>query len=110
MERSKMQFLLALLMGSLIGDDPSKPGVPLRLATFNIHHAEGIDGTLDLKRVAQVVREADVIAFQEVDVRFAARSQFVDQAVELAKTLEKQVAFGGNLIHEQGAYGVAARE
>lgn len=85
------------------GDDPP----PIRLATFNIHHAEGADGRLDLDRVADVVRGADVVAFQEVDVRFRERSKFEDQAAALGTRLGHHVAFGGNLIEGQGAYGVA---
>ena len=83
------------------------PPATLRLATFNIHHAEGEDGKLDLDRVADVVRDADIIAFQEVDVRFRARSQFVDQAEALGKRLGGHAAFGGNLIEGEGKYGVA---
>lgn len=80
---------------------------PVRLATFNIHHGEGADGRLDLDRVAEVVREAEVVAFQEVDVRFRARSQFADQAEELARRLGGRSAFGGNLVEGEGRYGVA---
>ena len=83
------------------------PPATVRLATFNIHHAEGEDGKLDLDRVADVVRGADIIAFQEVDVRFRARSQFVDQAEALGKRLGGHFAFGGNLIDGDGQYGVA---
>ena len=95
---------LLILGGVVRAEDPPKP---LRLATFNIHHAEGKDGKLDLDRVVDVVREADIIAFQEVDVRFRARSQFVDQAAELGNRLGGHVAFGGNLIDGDGQYGVA---
>lgn len=102
-----MNLLFALLLPLVLGAESPKSGEPLRLATFNIHHAEGSDGVLDLERVAQVVREADVVAFQEVDVRFHGRSKFVDQAEELGKALGGQVAFGGNLIVEKGQYGVA---
>ncbi|WP_165071320.1 endonuclease/exonuclease/phosphatase family protein [Paludisphaera rhizosphaerae] len=81
---------------------------PLRLATFNIHHAEGTDGKLDLKRVADLVRGADIVAFQEVDVRFRDRSGKVDQAAALGDLLRANVAFGGNLIDADGGqYGVA---
>jgi len=102
-----MNPLFALLLPLALCAESPKAGEPLRLATFNIHHAEGTDGVLDLDRIAQVVRAADVVAFQEVDVRFRARSKFVDQAEGLAKALHGEVAFGGNLIEDQGQYGVA---
>lgn len=101
--------LLALLLALPIagGEGSHAEGEPLKLATFNIHHAEGDDGVLDLDRVAKVVREADVVAFQEVDVRFRERSKLVDQAAALAKALGGDYAFGGNLIEGTGQYGVA---
>lgn len=80
---------------------------PLRLATFNIHHAEGADGVLDLGRVAEVVKGADLVGLQEVDVRFGARSRFEDQAAALGKRLGMESAFGGNLKAGEGWYGVA---
>src|SRR3954454_864243 len=97
----------ALTLPTGVGAEPPKAGEALRLATFNIHHAEGPDSNLDLDRVARAVRDADVVGFQEVDVRFRARSRFVDQADHLAKALGGEVAFGGNLIEGEGQYGVA---
>ena len=88
------------------GEDPPGPAT-VRLATFNIHHAEGADGKLDLDRVAEAVRAADIVAVQEVDVRFRARSEFVDQAEALGRRLGGQVVFTGNLTEGDGQYGVA---
>ncbi|WP_406696771.1 endonuclease/exonuclease/phosphatase family protein [Singulisphaera sp. Ch08] len=102
-----MNLLFAMLLPLLIDPEPASSTELLRLATFNIHHAEGTDGNLDVGRVVKVVHDSDVIAFQEVDVRFGERSQFADQAEELAKALGGEVAFGGNLIRDKGAYGVA---
>jgi endonuclease/exonuclease/phosphatase family metal-dependent hydrolase len=80
---------------------------PICLATFNIHHAEGADGVIDVGRVADVVKGADVVALQEVDVRFGPRSRLEDQAAALGARLGLHVAFGGNLKSGTGAYGVA---
>jgi endonuclease/exonuclease/phosphatase family metal-dependent hydrolase len=80
---------------------------PIRLATFNIHHAEGADGVLDVGRVADVVKGSDLIAIQEVDVRFGPRSRLADQATALGERLGMRVAFGGNLKSGTGEYGVA---
>jgi endonuclease/exonuclease/phosphatase family metal-dependent hydrolase len=75
------------------------PDRPLRVMTFNIHHGAGTDGRLDLSRIAQVVREAevDVVGLQEVDRHFGARSDFVDQAAWLAKELNMHAVYGANL-------------
>jgi endonuclease/exonuclease/phosphatase family metal-dependent hydrolase len=78
---------------------PQAPNRPLRVMTFNIHHGAGTDGRLDLQRIAQVVREADVdvVGLQEVDRHFSARSDFVDQASWLARQLNMHVVYGANL-------------
>ncbi|MBM3964060.1 MAG: hypothetical protein FJ308_03195 [Planctomycetes bacterium] len=47
---------------------PSVQGA-LRVLTYNIHHAIGVDGALDIPRIGEVIRsaDADVVALQEVD-------------------------------------------
>jgi endonuclease/exonuclease/phosphatase family metal-dependent hydrolase len=74
-------------------------GRPLRAASFNIHHGVGIDGLLDLERIAAVIEDTnpDVIGLQEVDRHFGERSDFVDQARWLADRLGLHVVFGANL-------------
>jgi endonuclease/exonuclease/phosphatase family metal-dependent hydrolase len=105
--RRVVVLALALALPTWAGAEPPEAGAPLRLATFNIHHAEGPDAVLDLDRVARAVRDADVVGFQEVDVRFRARSRFVDQADRLAGALGGEAAFAGNLVEGEGQYGVA---
>ncbi|MDB4477222.1 hypothetical protein N9018_03350, partial [Rhodopirellula sp.] len=58
----------------------------LRVLSYNIHHAAGTDGKLDLQRIANVIQsvDPDVISLQEVD-RLARRSGSVDQPSELAR-------------------------
>jgi len=70
-------------------------GVPLRVLTFNIHAGIGADGHLDLARTADAIRDtrADVIGLQEVDVHWDARSDFRNQARDLARALHMRVFF-----------------
>jgi endonuclease/exonuclease/phosphatase family metal-dependent hydrolase len=74
-------------------------GRPLRAASFNIHHGVGVDGLLNLDRIATVIADThpDVIGLQEVDRHFGERSDFVDQALWLADRLDLHVVFGANL-------------
>jgi endonuclease/exonuclease/phosphatase family metal-dependent hydrolase len=69
------------------------------VTSFNIHHGQGSDGVLDLARIARVIRAsgADVAGLQEVDRNFAQRSNWTDQAVELAQLLDCHVAYGANI-------------
>ncbi|MGH3663953.1 MAG: endonuclease/exonuclease/phosphatase family protein [Micromonosporaceae bacterium] len=78
---------------------PAAPDRALRVMSFNIHHGAGVDGALDLERVARVIQDhrVQVAGLQEVDRHFGARSDFVDQARWLAERLETHVVYGANL-------------
>lgn len=88
-------------------NEPSS-SVPLRIVTYNIRHARGMDGAVDLARTADVLRSLtpDVVALQEVDDR-AARSGGVDQAAELGQRLGMHAAFGSFMDFQGGRYGMA---
>jgi endonuclease/exonuclease/phosphatase family metal-dependent hydrolase len=94
--------------------DQQGDGVPVTVGTFNIHHGVGAHGRLNLEHTAETVDDAglDVVALQEVDRRWSARSRFVDQAGFLAERLGMHMAFGPCLVrggHEDGPreYGTA---
>ncbi|MFD0697572.1 endonuclease/exonuclease/phosphatase family protein [Paenibacillus sp. GCM10027628] len=78
------------------------------IMTFNIHHGEGLDGKVNLYRIAEFLKKqhADVIALQEVD-RYRLRSGYVDQALELAQLLGMHVCFSASLSYSVGQYGNA---
>lgn len=64
--------------------------VPLRVMSYNIRSGNGnLDGTADAIRASA----PDVVALQEVDVHWAARSGFADQASALGERLGMQVRF-----------------
>lgn len=81
---------------------------PLRILTFNIHHGEGMDGRLDLERIAAVIREsrADIVGLQEVD-RGVERTARRDIVKELADLTGLHYAFGKNIDLQGGDYGNA---
>jgi endonuclease/exonuclease/phosphatase family metal-dependent hydrolase len=58
----------------------------MRLATYNIQYSRGKDEHFDIARVVAAVKDADVIALQEVE-RFWPRSGMVDQPAEIAALL-----------------------
>ncbi|NNJ26078.1 endonuclease/exonuclease/phosphatase family protein [Alienimonas chondri] len=80
----------------------------LRVATYNIKHGAGNDGTVDLARTAAVPAKLrpDVVGLQEVD-EHALRSGSVDQARDLAKRLKMHAAFGPFMDFQGGRYGLA---
>ncbi|QBI18703.1 metal-dependent hydrolase [Egibacter rhizosphaerae] len=67
----------------------------LRAMTYNIQHARGVDDEVSVSRIADVIDEADpdVVGLQEVDVHWGERSDFRDQAGELADRLDMHVVF-----------------
>ncbi|WP_433430545.1 endonuclease/exonuclease/phosphatase family protein [Nonomuraea sp. CA-141351] len=76
--------------------DANGRDVRLRVATYNIHAGAGQDGRFDVARQVEAMRalNADVIALQEVDVHWGARSEWRDLASELATALGMRVFFG----------------
>ncbi len=112
--RSGLPFILisGVLAGcsSLTGShvSSSDASAPIRVATYNIKHGRGMDGTLDLERTATTLESlgADIIALQEVDDQ-ARRSGGVDQALWLAKRLDMHAAFGAFMDFQGGRYGLA---
>lgn len=89
--------LTALLM---IVPTTASAGVrSIRVMTYNIHHAQGVDGVLDLERIARVIEtsDADVIGLQEVDRHWSERSNWVDQSAWLADRLDMHATYAANL-------------
>jgi D-alanyl-D-alanine carboxypeptidase/D-alanyl-D-alanine-endopeptidase (penicillin-binding protein 4) len=81
---------------------------PLRILSYNIHHGEGVDGRLELLRLAKVITDsgADLVALQEVDQN-AARSGGVDQTAEFGKLTGLRAYYGKAMDFQGGAYGQA---
>ena len=80
----------------------------LRILSYNIHHAEGVDGKLDVPRIAQVILsvEPDLVALQEVD-KNTTRTGKVNQDIELANLTKMNSVFGSNITFQGGQYGNA---
>lgn len=87
-------------------------GRPLRVVSFNIHHGVGMDGRLNLERVATLIEDtdADVVGLQEVDRHLGKRSDSVDQATWLADRLGLQVVFGANIDADPRTPGAPRRQ
>lgn len=88
--------------------DASKESSTLRVMTYNIHHGEGLDGRIDLERIAALIKQekADIVSLQEVD-RGVLRTQRRDLPAELSKLTGMNVYFDGNLKYQGGDYGNA---
>jgi endonuclease/exonuclease/phosphatase family metal-dependent hydrolase len=83
--------------------------VHLKIVTYNIHRAIGIDRQFRLDRIVQILQHhaPDVALLQEVDDG-APRSGHLNLALELAEALEfPHLAVGHNVHLRQGRYGNA---
>ena len=81
----------------------------LRLLTYNIHRAIGVDREFVPERIVEILRhhDADVVLLQEVD-RGAPRSDHLDLASLLARQLQYRYrAAGMNVTLKKGRYGNA---
>jgi len=76
--------------------------------TFNIHHGEGLDGKVDLSRIAALIQRerADLVALQEVD-RGVQRTDRRDLPAELAALTGLTCVFSNNFHYQGGEYGNA---
>src|SRR6267143_4106500 len=86
----------------------SNTGKTFRVMTYNIHHGEGLDGKVDLLRIADLIKHesADIVALQEVDkgVERTPRRDFPD---ELAALTGMTCVFSNNYSYQGGEYGNA---
>jgi endonuclease/exonuclease/phosphatase family metal-dependent hydrolase len=79
-----------------------------RVMTYNIHHAEGLDKKVDLKRIADLIKKekADIVALQEVD-RNTERTGKRDFPAEFAQLTGMSCVFSNNWPVQGGEYGTA---
>ncbi|MGE5351055.1 MAG: endonuclease/exonuclease/phosphatase family protein [Acidobacteriota bacterium] len=78
----------------------------LRVMTYNIHHGQGIDGKIDIKRIGGLILDnrAGLVALQEVD-RGVERSGKIDIMQMLKGQTGMFMAFGKNIDFQGGDYG-----
>lgn len=80
----------------------------IKVLSYNIRHGLGMDGKIDISRMAAALSawDADIICLQEVDVN-RPRSSSVHQPDYLADQLNMHAVFGPAINYDRGAYGNA---
>ena len=88
--------IAALLIAVLLIIAGCETNTDITVMTYNIHHAQGTDGKLDLDRIADIIdqADADIVTLNEVDNNFGPRSNYNDQAKILAESLNMHYVFG----------------
>ena len=102
--RTTVFLFLAILALTTSASEPFR----IRVLSYNIHHGAGVDGKLDLERIARVIKSVnpDIVALQECDQK-TQRTGGVDQPAELARLTEMHGVFGENIRFGGGQYGNA---
>lgn len=105
---TKHLLALALVLSSPVSRTTAAEPFRVRVLCYNIHHGEGVDGKLDLERIAGVIQSVkpDVVALQEVEYK-TMRTKGVDQPAELARLTRMKAVFEKNIDFEGGQYGNA---
>jgi endonuclease/exonuclease/phosphatase family metal-dependent hydrolase len=90
-----MRTLMLLALAAIAACFPMRRGASghrITVATYNIQYGGG--GT-NLPAITSVIRamNPDIVALQEVDVRWSSRSEFADQAAVIARELGMEVRF-----------------
>lgn len=106
-DRRTLLAAIVVIPAFLSSVEASEP-LRVRVLTYNIHHGEGMDGKIDLTRIASVIKRwtPDVVALQEVD-KSTSRSHSVDQATELGRLTGMHAVFGKAMDYAGGQYGEA---
>lgn len=111
--RQWLQGLTLLLVAAIFGTGCQSASSPseaktFRVMTYNLHHGEGLDGKVDLLRIAQLIKAegADIVALQEVD-KGVERTQRRDLPAELAALTGMTCVFSNNYHYQGGEYGNA---
>ena len=79
----------------------------VRLMTYNVRNANGLDGVRSFQRIANVINNAspDVVAIQEVD-SVTGRSKQTDVLKEIAERTQMKCYFAPAIDYDGGKYGI----
>lgn len=101
-------LLVAVLAIGCASSRRAAAGDTIRVMSWNIHHAEGMDQKVDVHRLAKLIlsEKADIVALQEVD-RGVERSKKIDIITTLADLTGMTYAFGKTIDLQRGEYGNA---
>jgi len=99
--RTLFLFLLSFISLSF------SPKEPIRILSYNIRNAKGMDNITDYQRITKIITQskASIIALQELD-SVTQRSKGVDVLKELSTTTGMYASYGAAIAFQGGKYGV----
>ncbi len=98
--------VVVLLLTQTVGSQGIFP-FRQRIMSYNVHHCQGVDERLDVKRIADIINEQhpDAVAIQELD-SMARRTDYMYELGELAKYTGYHPSFAAAMPYEGGKYGI----
>lgn len=109
--KSTYNFLLLISLSLSIscgntGNAQEKETKTVKIASYNVRNAKGIDNVTDFDRVAKVITEMDAhaVAIQELDSA-TERSKNLVVLDELAQRTNMHASFNGSIEYRGGKYG-----
>ena len=103
-------LMLMMTAGSGVAAPAStNPATPrVVVLSYNIRHGQGMDGKIDLARIAAIIKSVspDIVSLQEVD-KNTKRSHGIDQAKELGRLTGMEAVYCASLPLQGGEYGNA---
>lgn len=114
LNKTNRLFISALMLMMAVGSgvaapvstNPATPRVVV--LSYNIRHGQGMDGKIDLARIAAIIKSVspDIVSLQEVD-KNTKRSLGIDQAKELGRLTGMESVYCASLPLQGGEYGNA---
>lgn len=100
-------LVLSMSLFPMRAQGTAKSAYEVRVMSYNIHHGEGLDGKLDLPRIADVIagQQPDVVAIEELD-SCATRTKGRDQLDDLARATLMRGTYAKAITFQGGGYGV----
>lgn len=99
-------LILFLFSGYTLKANSQKDNT-LRMMSYNIHNAIGLDGVTDCQRIADVINKVapDVVAIQELD-SVTGRSNHTDILQKIAEQTRMHRTFATAIDYDGGKYGI----
>lgn len=107
MKRKLFLLLAALFAVTFAASLQAKKVRTVRLTSYNIQHGAGIDGKIDHKRQARILRKAhtDVAAIQEID-SVTRRNGGLYSLEEIGREAKMFATFAPTIKYQGGKYGI----
>lgn len=107
MKRNILVLLVIVLCVGMQARNTEQADTIHRLMSYNIHHARGMDGVVDTKRIGELIIQVDpeVVALQEVD-SVSARSGGIDTMGDLSVQTGMYASYSASIPLQGGKYGI----